>query len=134
MSPADIAALIAELESWTIETSDFHRNREIADQVLLLDGWKVQADSTFEGGFRWYWGFYSTSESTRPHPILSLESARGLVPLRGFGFRLETDSEVSTATFWEKAAPFSLFVGTSQRESVAIVLAFLRYRLGAAAA
>lgn len=79
----DLPALLAKLEAWTEETRNFHGDRQLADEVLLACGWRVFPDPTFEGGVRWEFGTNPTwcaSESSRPHPINSVDAALGQIP------------------------------------------------------
>jgi hypothetical protein len=78
-----IDEVIAKLEAW--REHDFHADRQLADEVLIADGWQCEPDPTFEGGVRWFWGTnpqVSSSESTRPHPINDLNAAVGVVPFK----------------------------------------------------
>lgn len=100
---ADLAGLYGRLERWNIDDSTFHGNRELADELLMLDGWTVAEDPEFEGGFRWSFGPVHASETTRPHPLIDLNAAIGLVPYR-HGFRLERPSLIK---------PTHISIGTS---------------------
>lgn len=81
---AELDALIVKLEEWTRETADVHRDRQLADQVLLADGWQFEADDTFAGGFRWFRnigvGILNASEASRPNPLIELSAAYALIP------------------------------------------------------
>jgi hypothetical protein len=83
ISPEYISAVIAKLEVW--REHDFHKDRQLADEVLIADGWQCEPDPAFEGGVRWFFGTnpqYSSSESARPHVIHDLNTALGVVPVK----------------------------------------------------
>ncbi|MCF8532412.1 MAG: hypothetical protein K9G48_05370 [Reyranella sp.] len=78
----DFPTLIAKLESWT--DGSFHTDRQLSDEILIADGWKVEPSTEFEGGVRWFRDMggatYSCAEDRRPHPIRDLNTAVGLIP------------------------------------------------------
>jgi hypothetical protein len=77
----NLQTLIEKLQAW--KEHDFHADRQLADEVLIADGWKCEADKSFEGGIRWFWGTWpqiSCSEKQRPHLIHDLNTAIGVVP------------------------------------------------------
>lgn len=117
------------LEACTPESSDFHETRQMADKLLILDGWQVVPDATFEGGFRWFWGNYSSSESTRPFPIHDPGAALGLVP-RGCNVRLEIIGDTSKALIWQGDNPTTGAQGNSRSNSPAVALcaAFVKWK------
>lgn len=125
----DEEALIACLERWSMETGGFHEDRQLADEVLVADGWHCEPDASFEGGVRWFWGTnpqYSASESSRPHPVNDLNAAVGVVPFK-YNWRLEVHGDRATASVWEAVghAP-QIHQGKSERPAVALVIAALR--------
>lgn len=92
---SSIDGLIEKLRNWNIYECDFHENRQLADEVLIHKGWKVEPvsnyDDVFEGGFRWFYGTnptYNCSESTRPHPLIDISSAVDIIPSK-CNWRLE---------------------------------------------
>lgn len=122
--------LIADLCSWTIEKGDFHSDRQLADRVLIADGWQVIEDESFEGGIRWSTGrnpTYCTSESNRPHPINDLNAALGVIPI-DYNWSLKMQDGRAYAVLWKKPkgqqAVYGL--GESERPSVAILIASLK--------
>lgn len=121
-------ALIAKLEAWN--EPDFNSDRQLADEVLIADGWRVVPDETFEGGFRWEWGTNPTvccSETTRPHVINDLNTALGVVPF-DCNWRLTRIGSHATAHVWQSGEIFrDEFAGSSPRETIAILIAALRY-------
>ena len=46
--------LIAKLRAW--KSRDFHRDRQLSDEVLIAGGWRCEPDEAWEGGVRWSWG------------------------------------------------------------------------------
>lgn len=88
----DIQALIDKVAAWSLESSDYHGNRQLGDEILLATGWSVERDATFQGGIRWFCGKcpqVSVSEYNRPNPLLSLEDAIGCMPV-GAEYRIST--------------------------------------------
>lgn len=82
-SPEMAPGLLARLEAW--REHDFHADRQLADEILIADGWKCEPCAEFESGIRWYWGTspqVSVSEVNRPHPINDLKAAVALVPFK----------------------------------------------------
>src|SRR4051812_16221620 len=83
MGADSLSALLAKLEAW--REHDFHADRQLADEMLIATGWRVVQDPEWEHGIRWEFGTnprYSSSESSRPHPINSLDDALGQLPFR----------------------------------------------------
>lgn len=81
---SDINKVIEKLEAW--REHDFHGDRQLSDEIIIADGWKVERDPTFQGGERWYYKIggceTSASRDSRPHPIQDMNAALGLVPFR----------------------------------------------------
>ena len=122
-------ALIEKLKSW--KELDFHGDRQLADEVLIADGWRVIPDSSFEGGFRWEFGAnptYCSSESNRPHVIHDLNVAIGVVPF-DCNWRLTRIGDQVVAHVWKCGEIFrDEFEGCSSRETIAILIAALRFK------
>lgn len=75
--------LIDKVKNWSFDTSDFHSDRQLADEILLATGWNTEPYLSFEGGIRWYFGTcpqVSVSDAGRPHPLLSMDAALGCLP------------------------------------------------------
>ena len=126
----NLAPLIAKLQAWTMETGDFHSDRQLADEVLIADGWKCEPDESFEGGVRWFWGTnpqISASESSRPHVINDLNTAIGVVPF-GCNWQIEMRNNRAEAQVWAQGKIPHGCLGRSERPSVAILIAALRYK------
>ena len=148
MAEVEYSALFERIEAWHVDgEGGFHSDRQLADQVLLLDGWTVTPDAEFEGGFRWSWGNFHSSETARPHPLHDLNAALGLVPFE-HGFRLEqpslkrplkiegwTESPVRVSAWiwgalpsaWADPLPFSA-QGRSSSAPAAICAAFVKWK------
>jgi hypothetical protein len=80
--------LLADLETWSEDTRNFHRDRELADRALLATGWRCVADPEHPAKVRWEFGknpVVSCWEPCVPHPINSLDAALGQMP---YGWRL----------------------------------------------
>lgn len=125
----EIDALIAKLEAW--RENDFHADRQLADEVLIADGWICVPDPEWEGGIRWSWGTsprYSTSERGRPHPVIDLNTAIGVVP-RGFDYHLSRFGDQHFASVFRRGAPVSAGLardehdGSSPSPCLAILIA-----------
>lgn len=124
----DLAPLIGKLQAWSMEAGSFHGDRQLADEVLIADGWRCEPDDSFEGGIRWFvgtWPEVSTSESSRPHVVNDLNTAIGVVP-RGFDWGLTVIDEKATAIVWRHGYTEESVVGQSERPSVAILIAALK--------
>lgn len=126
----DLATLISKLESWSLDSSLFHADRQLSDEILIADGWNCEPDPTFEGGFRWYVGTnpqYSTSDN-RPHVLNDLNAAIGVVPYKAILTTMSYQSESRfTATVNNMQYPF-VASGQSSRLTVAILIAALKYK------
>lgn len=121
-----IDEVIAKLEAW--REHDFHADRQLADEVLLADGWQCEPDPTFEGGVRWFWGTnpqVSSSENTRPHPINDLNAAVGVVP---FGAEWQVAAKPNGLAAGAVYHNGSLSLGAAPAATVALVIAALRAR------
>lgn len=119
--------LLAKLEAWREADADFHRDRQLADEVLIADGWQCEPDTSFEGGIRWFWGTapqVSTSESSRPHPLIDMNAAVGVVPFRA-NWRIMRIGGLIRADAWFSQP---LFSGESQSTCIAIVIAALKLK------
>lgn len=119
--------LISKLEAWC--EHDFHTDRQLADEVLIADGWSCEPDETFEGGIRWFVGTnpqVSTSENTRPHPINDLNAAIGVVPYR-YNWRLTMFGEQAVAQVWQSGEIFrDEFEGHAPIPTIALLIAALK--------
>lgn len=40
----NIDILINKLKSWNFEDRNFHVDRQLADEILIIDGWQVEPD------------------------------------------------------------------------------------------
>ncbi len=124
--------LIAKLEAWTQERGDFHSDRQLADEVLLADGWKPIQDKTFEGGVRWERKAAGmtlcSSESTRPHPLNDMNAAIGVVPFKA-GWMVRNVGNRAQGLVWNpEAAPGAdQFGAVSERPQVALLIAALYF-------
>ena len=130
----ELSQIIFKLETWTLETGDYHSDRQLADEILIADGWKVEPDAEFAGGIRWYWGTnpqISTSESTRPHPINDINAAIGIVP-RDCNWMINCSKNRGDviAMVRNNRKPYRYGIGTSviERPSIALLIAALKYR------
>jgi hypothetical protein len=75
--------LVAKLEAWSEETSEFHADRQLADEVLLATGWTCEPDPGFRGGLAWSFGTnprVSVAEGEQPHSIRSVDAAIDQLP------------------------------------------------------
>jgi len=119
--------LIDKLSAWT--EHDFHADRQLADEILIADGWNCEQDATFEGGIRWFWGTnpqVSTSENTRPHPINDMNAAIGVVPFK-HNWRLIVIGDRAVAQVWPLGEIFrDEYEGVSTIPTVALVIAALK--------
>lgn len=131
-----IQDVIAKLEGWSLAAGDFHADRQLADEILIADGWKPVQDETFEGGVRWEYrtsGHGKTlcaSENTRPHPINDMNAAIGVVPF-GVGWSISFANGQAVADIHPKPGMTISNVhelrGISERPAVAITIAALKY-------
>jgi hypothetical protein len=124
-----IDEVIERLRRWSMANGDFHADRELADAVLIADGWQCEPDPSFAGGVRWWIGVspqYSTGEATRPHPINDLNAAIGVVPLR-HNWRLTVIGDSAAAYVGASGElPHDKHYGLSERPSVALLIAALK--------
>lgn len=131
-----IKAVIAKLEAWSYAPGDFHSDRQLADEILIADGWKPVADETFQGGVRWEYRTSGSgmtlcsSEGTRPHPINDMNAAIGVVPC-GVGWSISFANGQAVADVHPKPGMTISNVhdlrGVSERPAVAITIAALKY-------
>jgi len=129
-TPEYISAVIEKLKAW--REHDFHADRQLADEVLIADGWKCEQNPAWEGGVRWFVPGnpeYSTSESGRPHVIHDLNTALGVVPPKHNVKILITCAIGAGAKVWSNGKEES-FTGTAPIPTVAILIAALKARLG----
>ena len=121
--------LIEKLKNW--KELDFHADRQLADEVLIADGWRVIPDEGFQGGFRWEFGTnptYCSSEKSRPHVIHDLNTAIGVIPF-GCNWRLTRIGDQFIAHVWKCGEIFrDEFEGHSTRETIAVLIAALRFK------
>jgi hypothetical protein len=122
--------LIERLKAWKPEDREFHSTRQLADEILVADGWSCESDPAWEGGIRWLWGTnpqISSSESHRPHPINDLNAAAGCVPIK-HNWRLSvSDGFICVAHVWptnEEIGDDCL--GVSAEPAMALVIAALK--------
>lgn len=122
----DFPALIAKLEAWTPEMADFHRDRQLADEVLIAGGWKVERDAAFEGGISWSRrvgiGTYFSCEASRPHPLNDVQSAIGILPAADWSIVKTKESIVATVMF----NPNWGVIGRSREIAVAVCIAAVK--------
>lgn len=122
-----------KLEAWSRARGSYHTDRQLADEVLIADGWRVQPDIEWEGGIRWSWGSnpeVSASESTRPNPINDLNTAIGVVPFECNWAIAVGDSGRAMAQVWRKGtAPMEKFIGHGEIPAIAVLIAAFRYRI-----
>lgn len=127
----DMESLLKRLAAWTEEGSTFHGDRQLADEILVADGWTVHQDDKFEGGFRWQWGINPTicsSESTRPHPIRDMNAAIGVVPYR-CSYRLNVvPGQPAKAMVWMGDESTDVSIATGTRPQIALVIAALQFK------
>jgi hypothetical protein len=117
--------LIQKLMAW--QDHDFHADRQLADEVLIADGWTVTPDPTFEGGVRWQIGPVCASEGSRPHPIHSLDRALAVVP-RDHAVSIEITRKGALANVWRDGTDGTrpVFEGVAPIASVAVLIAAFR--------
>jgi hypothetical protein len=129
----NLQTLIEKLQAW--KEHDFHADRQLSDEVLIADGWKCEADESFEGGIRWFWGTspqISCSEKQRPHLIHDLNTAIGVVP-PGCSLRLmiygqpprQATAHVSCPIRGGRVAVHE-FEGSSDIPTIAVLIAALK--------
>jgi hypothetical protein len=126
--PIDLSALIAKLQAW--EKHDFHGDRQLADEVLIADGWRCVPDKDWHGGIRWSYEAGNPklfmSEDTRPHVILNLDNALGVVPL-GHNVRLSIIGGNASAHVWRAGEIFrDEYEGYSPLATIALIIAALK--------
>ncbi|WP_319798277.1 hypothetical protein [Nitrobacter sp.] len=125
----DFDAVITKLQAWT--EFDFHTDRQLADEILIADGWCCEPDQAFGGGFRWWCKngavTYSSSETHRPHPIIDMNAAVALIP-HGAGWNLSSDHggaicSVRIGALLMPGTPTHVATGYAKRTTVAVCLA-----------
>jgi hypothetical protein len=124
----DFAALIAKLEAWTEEGDTFHGTRQLADEVLIADGWRVEPDATFEGGERWHWGHVSTGAPARPHPIHDLNAAVGVLPFGASYILRAVYRAPAVAVVWIGDQVTKSVDAQHQRATVALLIAAFKLK------
>ena len=129
----DLRDLIRDLEAWTLDGSDFHKDRQLADEVLLADGWNVEHDVDGHRGVLWTWGTnpkIMMADDYRHHPINDLNAAFGVIPY-GFNFRIGFDGVTSKVVLWPRGdvTMGRSTEGESSRVQVAIIIASLKQKL-----
>ncbi len=132
LSESNFMALIAKLEAWA--EHDFHADRQLADEVLIADGWNCEPDATFEGGVRWFWGInpqISSSENTRPHPINDMNAAIGVVPFKHH-WQVRVVGAYAEARVWSGETEFHEYSASAPIPTVALVIAALLAKKGRA--
>lgn len=121
--------LLEKLQAW--REHDFHADRQLADEVLVADGWNCEKDESFEGGIRWFFGTnptYSCGENSRPHPINDLNAAIGVVPFKHH-WRLTVIGENAVAQVWEPGEIFrDEFEGASSIPTIALLIAIFKLK------
>ncbi|WP_020476410.1 hypothetical protein [Zavarzinella formosa] len=131
INPLELKTLIRKLEAWSDESGSFHTDRQLADEVLIADGWRVVPDPSFEGGFCWKFGVnpvVSSSESYRPHPVNDLNAAIAVIPHNAH-WRLEVKNGVTWAYVWPcRGLMPEMSRGQSCRPAVAILVAALNFK------
>lgn len=135
-----ILAVISKLEGWSDHGGDFHSDRQLSDEVLIADGWRVEPDQSFEGGVCWSFGAnprYCCAESGRPHPVNDMNTASGVVPF-GYAWMLvvmpdgECSARVAPGRPDGSPDPWR-FEGRSGRPAVALLIAALKAKAAALA-
>lgn len=128
--PLPNAGLVAKLEAWA--EHDFHADRQLADEILIADGWNCEPDQTFEGGVRWFWGTnpqISSSESTRPHPVNDMNAAIGVVPFKHH-WQVLVVGDYAEAEVWAGDRPYHAYRGSAPIPTIALVIASLLAKWG----
>jgi hypothetical protein len=127
ITPEYISSVIEKLEVW--REHDFHKDRQLADEVLIADGWKCEQNPAWEGGARWYIPGnpeYSTSESGRPHVLHDLNAAIGVIP-SDFNLRLIIIGPIATAHVWRDGEDLlNKRAGCSTKPTIAVLIAALK--------
>lgn len=127
--PPPVVVVLAKLMLWREALSDFHADRQLADEVLTADGWRVERDPAFEGGVAWRLDggrglpTLSVSEALRPHPLNDLNVAIGVVP---FGCSWSIHAEAGSravARVWRWADRLNSQQGVAERPTVALLIA-----------
>jgi hypothetical protein len=121
-------AVIDKLHKWTLASGSFHADRQLADEVLLADGWRPVPDPTFEGGVRWSIGTnpeVSMGDTNRAHPINDLNAAVGVVPFKARWSLHVTEARAMAKCWMLDGAEFA---GISERPSVALLIAALKLK------
>ena len=116
-----VDAVVAKLAAWT--EHDFHKDRQLADEVLIADGWQCEPNAEFEGGERWFWGTnpqYSSGGPGRPHPVNDMNAAIGVVPF-GKNWSLSVSGNYAVAHVGSHS-------GTSSNPTIALLIAALKCR------
>lgn len=131
MTP-NLGPLIEKLMGWNLDSGDFHTDRQLSDEVLVADGWRVQEDKAFEGGIRWSFGKcpeVSVADANRPHVINDLNAAVGVVPI-GCSWQLQVSPTGETAArVWLETTAGTMWAeGASPRSSVALLIAALKFK------
>jgi hypothetical protein len=83
-----VEKITADLATWSEETRDFHKDRNLGDRVLLATGWTCAPDPDHPAKVKWQFGtnpIVTVWEPHHPHPLNSLDAAMGQLP---FGWRI----------------------------------------------
>jgi hypothetical protein len=125
----DYDGLIERLRRWTRERGTFQGDRALSDEAITADGWEFFEDPDFEGGQAWRYGTNPqvfTSHANRPHPVLDLNAALGIVPM-GFDWSISSSARSGRfhATVSKRAGgPVAkAFNGESSSPCVAVMIA-----------
>ncbi len=122
----DFPALIAKLEAW--KRYDFHKDRQLADEVLIADGWRCEPDAAWGGGVRWFRPAHnpevSVCEDQRPNLIHDMNTALAVVPYKYNVCLILIEGE-ATATVWEPGNRVG-HEGKSALGTIAVLIAALK--------
>lgn len=77
------APLLSDLAAWSDDTRSFHGDRQLADRILLVTGWRCLPDPEHPARVKWEFGtnpVYTAWEPHHPHPVNSVDDALGQLP------------------------------------------------------
>lgn len=136
MSEKNYNDLISALMNYSLDEGDYHSDRQLADEILLADGWEVKQDSDFAGGIVWSkgtWPRQHIAEPHRPHPINSLDDAIMLIP-DGYSWFLKVTPDQAIAAVCRKSrgktSDWGLAGYDPRRPAMALTIAALKSRFG----
>lgn len=123
----DYRSLIDQLETW--RAHDAQVDRRLSDLVLLASGWTISTNEAVRGGYMWTKGgdrAEMRAPAARPHPVMDFVAARAILP-RPVDYSLVYAGGNATVTVLVPGSGHR-FVGTSPAETVALLIAALKYR------